>query len=165
MLGKLPAATPDWRRKSIEARIAIQDGRIDEGLATLTTLVADRPKNPLLWRMLTEVYEQLERWDDALLAARRWSDLLPGKPGPFRRAALIHAKRGDAVAAESAFREMAACAPVKDVQMLEFIEFLIAQKRFEEAARELEFVRPEGLVTRRTAERIAMFLPTKSAAA
>lgn len=60
---------------------------------------------------------------------------------------------------------MAACAPVSDVQMLEFIEFLVTQKRFKEAARELEFVRPETLVTRRAAERIALFLPSKTEAA
>jgi Flp pilus assembly protein TadD len=165
VLDKLPAATPEWRRKAIEARIAIQDGHTDEGLAALNALAKDRPKNPVLWRMLTDVHDQLGQWDDALLAARRWSDLLQGKPGPFRRAALIHVKRGDVAAAESAFREMAACAPVSDVQMLEFIEFLVTQKRFKEAARELEFVRPETLVTRRAAERIALFLPSKTEAA
>jgi hypothetical protein len=60
---------------------------------------------------------------------------------------------------------MATCTPVSDVQMLEFIEFLVTQKRFKEAARELEFVHPETLVTRHAAERIALFLPSKTEAA
>jgi predicted Zn-dependent protease len=131
----------------------------------LTALVTDRPKNPLLWRTLTDVYEELERWDDALLATRRWADLLPGRSGPFRRAALIHVKRGDFEAAERAFREMTVCAAFSDIQMLEFIEFLVDRKRFADAAREIEFVKPESLVTRRRVERIKMFLPSQAKAA
>jgi tetratricopeptide (TPR) repeat protein len=165
VLGKLPAGTPDWRRKAIAARIMVHDGRVDEGIAMLTALVTDRPKNPLLWRTLTDIYEELERWDDALLATRRWADLLPGKAGPYRRAARIHIKRGDLEAAERAFREMTVCAAFSDIQMLEFIEFLIDQKRFADAAREIEFVQPESLVTRRRVERIKMFLPSRTAAA
>jgi tetratricopeptide (TPR) repeat protein len=163
VLEKLPAETADWRRKTIEARIAIHDGHADEGVAMLNALIEERPRIPLLWRTIVDVYEQLERWDEALLAAQKWSDLLPDGPGPFRCAALIHIKRGDAAAAERAFREMAACPSVRDLQMLEFIEFLIAQKRFEDAARELEFVSPEKPTTVRQVERMKALLPSTRA--
>ncbi|HVU22412.1 MAG TPA: GSCFA domain-containing protein [Rhizomicrobium sp.] len=165
VIEKLPVKGNVWRRRTIECLLAIHDGKVEEGVAAMWALAESMEKTPIVWRTLTDVLTDLKRWDEALLAARRWSALAIGRPGPYRRAAVIHRAKGDLVAADNAYREMMACAAVEDGQMLEYVEFLISQKRFDEAAREIDFIKPETTVMVHKLEDLRAFLPSKAAAA
>lgn len=162
---KMPDKGNIWRKRTIEALLAIHDGHVEEGLATLRTLAESMTKTPIMWRSLTLVLSDLQRWDDALLAARRWAAATNSKPAPFRRAAMIHRAKGDLEAADAAYREMMACTSVEDVQMLEYVEFLIEQKRFDDAAREIAFIKPETTSMVNKLEEVRTFLPLKASAA
>jgi hypothetical protein len=157
---KLPAKGNVWRRRAIDALLQIHDGQVEEGVAAMWVLAESMPKTPIVWRALTDMLVDRERWDEALVAARRWSAATSGKPGPFRRAALIHRAKGDIAAADFAYREMMAATGVDDIQMLEYVEFLLEQHRFDEAAREIVHIKPETTVMVRRLEELKTFLPS-----
>jgi len=163
-LDKLPKRN-GWRGKTIVALLTIHDGREDEGVAALWAVAESMPTTPVVFRALTDALSRLKRWDDALAAARRWSAISKGKPNVYRRLAMIHREKGDSEAANRAYREMMATTGVQDIQMLEYIEFLIEQKRFAEASREIEFIKPETAVLIRRLDDLRLFLPSVAAPA
>ncbi|HTT97549.1 MAG TPA: GSCFA domain-containing protein [Rhizomicrobium sp.] len=165
IIEKLPVKGNVWRRKAIEVLLQIHDGQVEEGVAAMWALAESMPKTPIVWRALTDMLVDLKRWDEALIAARRWSAATSGKPGPFRRAAIIHRAKGDIAAADFAYREMMAALGVEDVQMLEYVEFLVEQKRFDEAAREIVHIKPETTVMVRKLDELKTFLPSAPALA
>src|SRR6202008_2150642 len=113
-IGKLPASAASWGSDLIEARIAIAQGRGEEALPVLDALAEQFPKAPAILRVRVDALEALKRWDDAMLALRRWSDATRNSREPFRRAALLHAARGDDEAAERAFRAALASGKTKE---------------------------------------------------
>jgi thioredoxin-like negative regulator of GroEL len=159
-IGKLPASAASWRSELIEARIAIARGEGAQALPVLEALIEKFPKSPAILRVHVDALEALERWDDAMLALRRWSDTTRNSREPFRRAALLHAARGDDAAAERAFRAALASGKTKEADVLDYVDFLVARKRFTEASQELGRIEIVNRATLRRVERIKSFLPT-----
>ncbi len=162
-IGKLPASAASWRSELIEARIAIARGEGAQALPRLEALVEKFPKSPAILRVHVDALEALERWDDAMLALRRWSDATRNSREPYRRAALLHVARGDHEAAERAFRAALTSGKTKEADVLDYVDFLVARKRFAEAAIELSRIEIVNKATLRRVERIKTFLPSTPA--
>ncbi len=164
-IAKLSQDVAGRRAKLIEARIEIHGGAGEKAIALLAVLAQEYPKWPAVMRAQVDAYEQMGRLDDALLALRRWSDRARISAEPYRRAAHIHRARGDAASAERAFKEALAMPKAGNEYVLDYIEFLIDEKRFAQAVREIEALRPETKASHRRLERIRAFLPTTAATA
>ena len=159
-IDKLPASAASWRSELIEARIAIARGEGAQALPRLEALVEKFPKSSAILRVHVDALEALERWDDAMLALRRWSDATRNSREPYRRAALLHVARGDHEAAERAFRAALTSGKTKEADVLDYVDFLVARKRFAEAALELSRIEIVNKATLRRVERIKTFLPS-----
>ncbi|MDT7897836.1 MAG: tetratricopeptide repeat protein [Armatimonadota bacterium] len=87
------AETPppaDW--KSVSELIAA--GRWEEAIKTLDRLIAENPDDPRPFLQLGQIYERLERWDDAALEYRRALQLQGDLWDAWRGIARAAAKRG-----------------------------------------------------------------------
>ena len=164
-IAKLPMDAAGRRARLIEARIEIHGDAGEKAIALLDALAQEYPKWPAVMRAQVDAYEQMGRLDDALLALRRWSDRARTAAEPYRRAARLHRARGDAEAAERAFQEALALPKAGNEYVLDYIEFLIDEKRFAQASREIEVLRPETKASHRRLERIRAFLPTAATTA
>ncbi|MBV8976021.1 MAG: GSCFA domain-containing protein [Alphaproteobacteria bacterium] len=160
-LAYLPEDAAGWRRGLVEAGLAMRGGRSAEALAVLEALAERHPKIPAVCRARLDAHEQLGQYEQALAAAKRWAEILPrSSPEPIHRAALIHQARGDAKAAEAAFRTLLQMPQMRTGHVLDYIEFLIAQGRLDDAAREAALLKPDLAADRRRLRLLENFLPT-----
>lgn len=157
-MSRLPPDDNDLGRLSLDARIAIKQGKVDDGLVILERLTQRAPKNARFWVLLAEGLMQVDRLDDALVAVRRSLELAPTQTEPLRRLAQIHKARGDIEAADRVYRQLLTQSNLKDFYQLEYVEFLIECKRFDDAAREIAPVRPETKWTHHWRDRLSLFL-------
>jgi thioredoxin-like negative regulator of GroEL len=159
-MDKLPPSAGHWRRSLIEARLALYEGAGEKAAVILAELLQDKPKSLSILRAYIDALESLERHDEALAALKTWAEISRNSPEPFRRAAVIHRAKGDADAAERAYRAALATGKVNENHVLDFTEFLIEEKRLNEAAEQLKLFRPESRMAHRRAEALRAFLPS-----
>jgi thioredoxin-like negative regulator of GroEL len=162
VMAKLPAGEGGWRRELLEARAAILDGRTTEGISALCALLERFPQAAPVHRVLADTYCQLEQWDDALAAAIAWNRCkgVAKNPDSFAQIARIHEARGDASSAERAYRAAMTTIQRRSSINLDFVEFLIGQQRFSEAAAMLQATTPESRATQFRYGHLQALLPT-----
>jgi hypothetical protein len=162
VLARIPGGEGGLRRELLEARATIHDGKVAQGLSALSGLALMYPEATLVHRMLAETYVKLEQWDDALAAAIAWSRCRGAakRPDAFAQIARIHGARGDVAAAERAYRAAMTARQQRTLVSLDFVEFLIGQRRPLEAAEILTATTPDSKGTQRRYEQLAAMLPS-----
>ncbi|MGI9371733.1 MAG: GSCFA domain-containing protein [Hyphomicrobiales bacterium] len=149
-LAHLPDDFGTWRRDLLEARVKLASNAPDEACDILKPLAKETPHQGQIWNWLAQAYIALKRHDEALLALKSWQDHDRAAGAPMRLAAHIHADQGNAERAEKAFRSAMEAEDADADFMLDYAEFLISQKRMNDAKIFLENMIPE---TRWQAER------------
>lgn len=158
-----PVGDDDRQRRFTEARVKLLDGRGPEGIAELNALAEQFPKWPIVHRALTEALINMERWDDALVAAIRWN-LLKGSGehvDALARIAYIHAERGDDAQAEASYRAALGLRRWDHSIAIAFAEFLIERKRFSDATRILRAAVPETRAAQMRVKELMQMLPSR----
>ncbi len=149
-LGLIPDGFGTWRREVLAARLKLARGEPNEARAILEPLAREITHQGQIWRWLAHAFVALEKPGEALAALKSWQDRDRASGAPMRLAATIHVGQGNAERAERAFRS-AIEAEDTDVEfMLDYAEFLISQKRLNDAKVFLDNMIPE---TRWQAER------------
>ena len=158
-----PVGDDDRQRRFIDARVKLLDGRAAEAIAELSALIEQFPKWPILHRTITEAFIDMERWDDALVAAIRWNSLkgVSERPEAVARVAYIHAKRGDDAKAETSYRAALGIRRGSYSISIGFAEFLIERKRFSDATEILRAAVPETRAAQKRVTELMQMVPSR----
>ena len=142
----LVAGDPDFKiRLSVntEAKTLTAVGKAGDAIALLTPLSETEPDRAGIWQALAEAEAAEENWTGALHAAKRWSTLVPTAGEPYRLIAEIHRAGGNVDQADSAYRAAMEAEYGGQEFLMDYAEFLLDQKRFEEARTCLNAAIPE----------------------
>jgi thioredoxin-like negative regulator of GroEL len=164
VMAKLPGGEGGWRRDLLEARAAILDGQVAEGLSALNALVERHGEVPHIHRVVAETYFKLEQWDEALASAIAWGRCrgVARQPDSFALIARINEARGDYASAERAYRAAMNAMSRRSSINLDFVEFLIGQRRISEAIDILAATTPESRASQFRYNQLQALLPSGS---
>jgi len=113
LLGSVARATPE-SDAAFEAGKALNASKDYAGAAAkFEIVVAADPSNDLGWYMLASASRQAGRCDRAIVAYKRYMDLVPAMPDPYYGLGLCLLNTGDKVGALAALRHFVAVAPAK----------------------------------------------------
>jgi len=111
--GSVARATPE-SDAAFEAGKALNASKDYAGAAAkFEIVVAADPSNDLGWYMLASASRQAGRCDRAIVAYKRYMDLVPAMPDPYYGLGLCLLNTGDKVGALAALRHFVAVAPAK----------------------------------------------------
>lgn len=142
-LAHVPPAWGGWQRGVLEAQVLTARGRMDDAIALLSPLSQAEPQRVAIWQALAEAHAAAQSWPDALHAAKRWSTLAPTAGEPYRLIAETHRATGNIEQADSAYRAAMEAEYGGQEFLMDYAEFLLEQKRFEEARACLKATIPE----------------------
>lgn len=148
-----------WRHSLLEATALLRDGRPEEALPKLVDLTKTERKRSAVWLRLTEAYIELKRWNDAVLAAKHWSEAAPRSAEPYRYLADIFRAQEKFEQAELAYRA-ALDQEIRPTNIaLDYAEFMIEQGKDDRAAAILSLLAPENRVQRQRYDKLIILAP------
>jgi tetratricopeptide (TPR) repeat protein len=158
VVAKLPHAE-GWQRDFIEARALIAEDKIGEGLAALLAIAEKNPNLTQLHRVISDTYLRLGRWEDALVATRKWAGRrgISKHPEAMARVGFIYAQMGDLKTAEASYRT--ALEHGNGHFIFDFVELLIEQKRLQHASDVLETITLDTRQAQRRYDQLRAILP------
>ncbi len=142
-LACVPENWGGWQRDVLEAQVLTACGQAQDAAARLTRTSTNEPDRFSVWQALAEAQIALEDWAEALYAAKRWSTLVPTSGEPYRLIAEIHKATENFDQADSAYRAAMEAEYGGQEFLMDYAEFLLDQKRFEEARTCLKAAIPE----------------------
>ncbi len=142
-LASVPKDWGGWQRGVLEAQVLTASARADEAIAILAPLSAAEPQRVSIWQALAHAQAAAQDWTEALYAAKRWSSLAPTSGEPYRLIAEIHRATGNPDQADSAYRAAMEAEYGGQEFLMDYAEFLLEQKRFDEARDCLNAAIPE----------------------
>ncbi|MCP5080279.1 MAG: hypothetical protein GY948_01125 [Alphaproteobacteria bacterium] len=142
-IASIPKDWGGWQRGVLEARVMTANGEAEQSVALLTTLSEAEPQRTSIWQALAEAQVALSNWPDALFAAKRWSNLAPTAGEPYRLIADIHRATDNLDQADAAYRAAMEAEYGGQEFLMDYAEFLLEQKRFDEARTCLKSTIPE----------------------
>ena len=142
-LAHIPADWGGWQRGVLEAQVLTAVGQAADAATLLTGLSEAEPQRVGIWQALAEAQAALQNWPDALHAAKRWSGLVPTAGEPFRLIAEIHRAGGNVDQADSAYKAAMEAEYGGQEFLMDYAEFLLEHKRFDEARTCLKAAIPE----------------------
>ncbi|MEM7192747.1 MAG: tetratricopeptide repeat protein, partial [Pseudomonadota bacterium] len=142
-LSSVPESWGGWQRAVLEAQVLTANGQAKDAAAILEPLSEAERERTSIWRALAEAQAALNDWPEALFAAKRWSSLAPTSGEPFRLIADIHRATGNVEQADSAYRAAMDAEYGGQEFLMDYAEFLLEQKRFDEARNCLKSTIPE----------------------
>ena len=139
----IPEDWGGWQRGVLEAQVLTANGGAEKSVAILTRLSEDEPQRVSIWQALAEAQTALKNWPDALFAAKRWSNLAATSGEPYRLIADIHRATDNLDQADAAYRAAMEAEYGGQEFLMDYAEFLLEQKRFDEARTCLKSTIPE----------------------
>jgi tetratricopeptide (TPR) repeat protein len=148
----LPQDFGGSRRLLMLGRLRLRFGEAAVAFEIASRLADAEPNLAAGWFLVGQCCSALGRWDDAVVAIKRGSNLQPKRGHAYRMLADVYARQGKIDAAVSAFEAAIEREPYAQTFHIDYAEFLIDQKRFGEAHAALSVIAPENLAQ---AERVA----------
>lgn len=139
----VPGNWGGWQRGVLEAQVLTANGRADKAVSLLRPLSEAEPQRVSIWQALAEAHAAARAWPEALYAAKRWSDLAPTAGEPYRLIAETHRATGNLDQADTAYRAAMEAEYGGQEFLMDYAEFLLDQKRFDEARKCLSATIPE----------------------
>jgi len=140
----LPGNWGGWRRGVLEARALLATGDGNAASELLAGLAAQHPRQGVVWRWLAEANVARESYADALVAVKHWSDVDRNSGAPMKMAAKVHRATGQTDKADAAYRAAIDAEDSDQEFLLDYAEFLISDKRLDDAKLCLMSVTPEN---------------------
>lgn len=142
-LGSVPPGWCGWQRGVLEAQVLTASGHAEDAVAVLQPLSKSEAGRSSIWQALAEAQAALKDWPEALYAAKRWSTLAATSGEPYRLIAEVHRATGNIDQADSAYRAAMDAEYGGQELLMDYAEFLLEQKRFDEARTCLNSTIPE----------------------
>lgn len=154
---RVPRGEGGWGREIDEAEVLLSLGHVDDVLRRALDLTKEHNQRPQPWRLLAQVRFERQEYADAVVATRAWSQRSKRSNEPMRFLAKVYQRQQKPDAAEAAFREAIEREAHRPALLLDYAEFLIDQKRFEDARTTLDGVVPTNRANEARLESLRLF--------
>jgi thioredoxin-like negative regulator of GroEL len=143
-LADIPENWGGWPRGVLEARTMLAKGNGGAACSLLAELAEKNPRQGTIWRWLAEAHVAQLSFADGLAAVKQWSDVARSSAEPMKMAAEIHRAMGQPDSADAAYRAAIDAEDSDQEFILDYAEFLISEKRMDDAKLCLMSVEPEN---------------------
>ncbi|MGI9481796.1 MAG: GSCFA domain-containing protein [Hyphomicrobiales bacterium] len=157
VLVTIPQGWGEWQKGLLAARLALLEGDAEAAATQLNELAVSVPGQGAIWHWLAEAEAAAHRYDDALLALKNWADADKSSGAPMRLAAAIHRATGKPELADKAYRSAIESEDTDQEFALDYAEFLIEEKRLDDAKRCLASIAPENKWQSERRDKLAVF--------